>query len=157
MCRWINFQFLFHILPKFLLKIKVWLTDSWDHFEITAVWQLQTPTLTDYGIVQWFHVTILPLKDYSRLTRHDVPAGGLTLIVGTQKWGFSCKVQRRPPADIIWNGSLPPITPCNTMFMTAMAMVLPWKIVEDYQSFVKNNTKLWPSLKKKKYLVRKWV
>jgi hypothetical protein len=27
---------------------------------------------------------------------HCVPSGGLTLIVGTQKWGFFCKVQRRP-------------------------------------------------------------
>ncbi len=31
------------------------------------------------------------------------------------------------------------------MFMAAMAMVPPWKIVEDFQNFVKN-TKLWPSL-----------
>jgi hypothetical protein len=31
--------------------------------------------------------------------------------------------------------------PVDTMFMAAMAMVLPWKIVEDFQSFVKN-TKL---------------
>jgi hypothetical protein len=41
----------------------------------------------------------------------NLPSGGLTLIVGTQIWGFSCQVQRRPPAD--------------TKFMTAMAMVLP--------------------------------
>jgi hypothetical protein len=27
--------------------------------------------------------------------------------------------------------------PVDTMFMAAMAMVLPWKIVEDFQSFVK--------------------
>jgi hypothetical protein len=31
--------------------------------------------------------------------------------------------------------------PSDTMFMAAMAMVLPWKIVEDSQSFVEN-TKL---------------
>ncbi len=37
--------------------------------------------------------------------------------------------------------------PAHTMFMAAMARVLPWKIVEDFQSFVKN-TKLWASLKK---------
>ncbi len=41
------------------------------------------------------------------------------------------------------------LTPKNptaeTMFMAAVALVLPWKIVEDLQSFVKN-TKLWPSL-----------
>ncbi len=38
----------------------------------------------------------------------------------------------------------------DTMFMVAIAMVLPWKIVEDFQSFVKNaklkNAKLCPSL-----------
>jgi hypothetical protein len=27
--------------------------------------------------------------------------------------------------------------PADIMFMAAMAMVLPWKIVEDFQSFVK--------------------
>jgi hypothetical protein len=46
-----------------------------------------------------------------------VPSGGLTLIVGIQKWEFSCKVQRQPPADIILNESLPPKitlrTPCS--------------------------------------------
>ncbi len=36
-----------------------------------------------------------------------VPSGGLTRIVGTQKWGFSCKVQRLPSADIFLNESLP--------------------------------------------------
>jgi hypothetical protein len=55
-----------------------------------------------------------------------VPSGGLTLILGTQKWGFSCKVQRRPPADIFLNESLPPKNrPAHTMFMAAMAIVLP--------------------------------
>ncbi len=42
-----------------------------------------------------------------------VPSGGLTLIFGTQKWGFSCKVQRRPLADIL-NERLPPKTPLRT-------------------------------------------
>jgi hypothetical protein len=40
-----------------------------------------------------------------------IPSGGLTFIVGAQKWGFSCKVQRRTPADIFLNESLPPKTP----------------------------------------------
>jgi hypothetical protein len=40
-----------------------------------------------------------------------LPSGGLTFIVGTQKWEFSSKVQRRPPADIFLNQSLPPKTP----------------------------------------------
>jgi hypothetical protein len=43
-----------------------------------------------------------------------IPSGGLTLIVWTQKWGFSCEVQRRPPADIILNESLPQKTPLRT-------------------------------------------
>ncbi len=42
-----------------------------------------------------------------------VPSVGLTLIVGTQKWGFSCKVQRRPTSDIFLNESLSPKTPCG--------------------------------------------
>jgi hypothetical protein len=42
-----------------------------------------------------------------------VPSGGLTLIVWTQKWGFSCKVQRRPPADIFLNENVSPKTPCR--------------------------------------------
>ncbi len=37
----------------------------------------------------------------------------ITLIVGTQKWGVSCKVQRRPRADIFLNESLPRKTPCG--------------------------------------------
>ncbi len=44
----------------------------------------------------------------------EVPPGGLTSLVGIQKWGFSCKVQRRPPADIFFNESLPPKTPLRT-------------------------------------------
>jgi hypothetical protein len=43
----------------------------------------------------------------------NVPSGGLTLIVGTQKWVFSCRGQRRPPADIFLNERLPPKTPCE--------------------------------------------
>ncbi len=55
-----------------------------------------------------------------------VPSGGLALIVGTQKWGFCCEVQRRPPADIFLNESLPTKTPpADTMFMADMATVLP--------------------------------
>ncbi len=56
----------------------------------------------------------------------NIPSGGLPLIVRTQKWGFSCKVQRRPPADIILNESLPTENnPADKIFMAAMAMVLP--------------------------------
>jgi hypothetical protein len=32
----------------------------------------------------------------------------------------------------------PKTPPADTMFMAAMAMVLPWRIVEDFQSYVKN-------------------
>jgi hypothetical protein len=45
-----------------------------------------------------------------------LPSGGLTLILGTQKWRFSCKVQRLPPADIFLNESLPPKTPLRTPY-----------------------------------------
>jgi hypothetical protein len=52
------------------------------------------------------------------------------------------------PCEHLLNWKLTPKnSPADTMFMAAMAMVLPWKIVEDFQSFVKN-TKLWPSLYK---------
>ncbi len=60
------------------------------------------------------------LKEKSRNIQFEafhvfkVPSGGLTLIVWTQKWGFSCKVQRRPPADIFLNESFPPKTPLRT-------------------------------------------
>jgi hypothetical protein len=50
----------------------------------------------------------------------EIPSDGLTLIVGTQKWGFSCKVERRPPADIFLNGSFKAYLqkpPTDTMFM----------------------------------------
>jgi hypothetical protein len=40
------------------------------------------------------------------------------------------------------------------MFMAAMDMVLPWKIVEDFQSFIKYKTLPFTS---KIYLARKWV
>jgi hypothetical protein len=43
-----------------------------------------------------------------------LPSGGLTLILGTQKCGFSGKVQRRPPANLFLNESLPPKTPLRT-------------------------------------------
>jgi hypothetical protein len=43
----------------------------------------------------------------------NVPSGGLTLIVWTRKRGFYCKVQRRLPADMFLNESLPPKTPCG--------------------------------------------
>ncbi len=52
--------------------------------------------------------------EVSTLPLTDILLGGLTLIVGTQKWGFSCKVQRRPSADIFLNESLPPKNPLRT-------------------------------------------
>ncbi len=56
----------------------------------------------------------LTSKKYIRVMYiSHIPSGGLTLIVGTQKWGFSCKVQRRSHADIFLNESLPPKTPCG--------------------------------------------
>jgi hypothetical protein len=50
------------------------------------------------------------------------------------------------PCGHLLNWKFTPENPlANTMFMAAMVMVLPWKIVEDFQSLVKS-TKLWPSL-----------
>ncbi len=56
----------------------------------------------------------------------EIPSGGLTFIFG------------------------------DTMFMAATVMVLPWKIVEDFQSFVKKIRKFEPQFKNL-YLARKWV
>jgi hypothetical protein len=42
------------------------------------------------------------------------------------------------------------------MFMAAMAMVLPRKIVEDFESFVKKIRNFTPHFKNL-YLARKWV
>jgi hypothetical protein len=54
------------------------------------------------------------------------------------------------------NENLPPKTPlADTMFMAAMAMVLPCKIVEDFQSFVKIRN-VDPHFKNL-YLAIKWV
>jgi hypothetical protein len=63
-----------------------------------------------------------------------VPSGGPTLMVGNQIWGFSCEVQRQPPANISLNESLPQKTPdADTMFMAAMAMVLPKKLLKIFK------------------------
>jgi hypothetical protein len=52
------------------------------------------------------------------------------------------------PYGHLFKWKLTPENPTgDTIFMAAMAMVLPWRIVEDFQSFVKS-TKLWPSLYK---------
>ncbi len=67
----------------------------------------------------------------------DIPSGGLTLIAGTQELGFSCKVYRGDPMRTSWMKAYPQNPPSNIMFMPAGATVLPWKIVEDFQSFVK--------------------
>jgi hypothetical protein len=56
----------------------------------------------------------VPIYRHNRNTETKIPSGGLTLIVWTQKWGFSCKVQRQPPADMFLNESLPPKTPLQT-------------------------------------------
>ncbi len=53
-------------------------------------------------------------KIFLHLRVKYILSGDLTLIGRTQKWGFSCKVQRRPPADIFLNKSLPPKTLLRT-------------------------------------------
>ncbi len=74
-----------------------------------------------------------------------LPSGGLTLIVWTQKWGFSWKVQRRPAADMLFNESSPPKPPCGHHVHGRHGHGSP---VENRLRFSKfrKNTKLWPSL-----------
>jgi hypothetical protein len=86
----------------------------------------------------------------------EVPSGGLTLIVGTQKWGFSCEVQRRPPADIILNESLPPRTPLRT---PCSWPPWPWFTCEKSLKIFKVswNIRNFDPHFKNLYLARKWV
>ncbi len=77
------------------------------------------PRVLDYGDAEDVVVVVALARHWIPYTllwtrTSSVPSGGLTLIVGTQKWGFSCIVQRRPPADIFLNKSLPPKTPLRT-------------------------------------------
>ncbi len=86
----------------------------------------------------------------------SVPSGGLTLILGTQKWGFSCKVQRRPPADILLNESLPPKTPLRT---PCSWPPWPWFSREKWLNIFKVLWKIrnFDPHFKNLYLARKWV
>ncbi len=47
--------------------------------------------------------------------------------------------------------------PADTMFMAAMAMGLPWKMVEDFQNVVKKKILNFDTHFKNLYLARKWV
>ncbi len=80
------------------------------------------------------------------------------LFVTTVKWsnfdrrdskmGFSCKVQRRPPADIFLNESLPPKPPppCRHYVHGRHGQGSSVKNRWRFSRFCKKNTKLWPSL-----------
>ncbi len=57
---------------------------------------------------------IIHVRAFSARGYKTVPSGGLNLIVGTKKWGFSCKVPRQPLAEIFLHESLPPKTPLRT-------------------------------------------
>jgi hypothetical protein len=57
----------------------------------------------------WCKSRIPKSKDYGRLAECTVRWSNFDL--RDPKWGFSCKVQRRPPADILLNESLPPNPP----------------------------------------------
>ncbi len=61
--------------------------------------------------------------------------------------GFLQSTETTPCGHLLKWMLTPENPPVDTMFMAAMAMVLPWKLVEHFQSSVKN-TKRWPSLKK---------
>jgi hypothetical protein len=54
--------------------------------------------------------------------------------------GFFLQSTEATPCGHLLKWKLTPENPpADTMFMAAMAMVLPWKIVENFQSFVKKN------------------
>ncbi len=57
---------------------------------------------------------------------------------------FLQSTEATPCGHLKWKRT-PENPPVDTMYMAAMAIVIPWKIVEDFQSFVKN-AKLWPSV-----------
>jgi hypothetical protein len=63
----------------------------------------------------------------------SIPWGCLTLIAGTKKWGFSCKVQRRPPVEIFLNESLPPKTPYGHHVHGRHCHGYPVKNLQDFQ------------------------
>jgi hypothetical protein len=74
-----------------------------------------------------------------------------------QKTGVFLQSTEATPCGHLLKSKLTPENPtAETMFMAAIAMVLPWKIVEDYQSFVKNIQNFNPYFEIL-YLVRKWV
>jgi hypothetical protein len=60
-------------------------------------------------------------------SKEDVtlPSGGLTLIVGTKKGGFLAKYRGDPLRTSTLMKAYPQKPPADTMFMVAMAMVLP--------------------------------
>jgi hypothetical protein len=97
-------------------------------------------------------------KEEPRLFAESVPSGGLTLIVGTQKWGVSCKVQRRTPADIILNESLPSKSPCGHHVHGRhgpMAMFSREKLLKIFKVSLKMQN-IDPHFENL-YLARKWV
>jgi hypothetical protein len=63
----------------------------------------------------WWMYTPRLLTQMDKKLPCSIPSGGLTFIVWTQKWGFSCEVQKQPHADMFLNESLlPPKTPLRT-------------------------------------------
>ncbi len=86
----------------------------------------------------------------------EVPSGCLTVIARAQKWGFSCKVQRRPPADIFLDESLPPKTPLRTPdswppwpWFSREKLLKIFKVLWNIRNFNPHFKNL--------YLARKWV
>jgi hypothetical protein len=89
--------------------------------------------------------------------RGNVPSGDLILMVGTQKWGFSCKVQRRPPADIFLNVSLPPKPHCGHHVHGRHGHGSPVKNCWRFSRFCKKKIQNFDPHFKNLYLARKWV
>ncbi len=122
----------FHVVKMNHYLIK--LVPQWFSHKDCSWWSLIERTLFTpvYGLTLFMAIFEQEKSDRIR-------SGGLTLIVGIQKWGLSYKVQRRPHSGHHLKWKLTPENPpADTMLMAAMAMILPWKTVEDFRSFVKS-------------------
>jgi hypothetical protein len=76
--------------------------------------------------------------------------------LGTHKWGFSCKVQRQPPADIPSNESLPQKTPSGHHVHGRHGHGSPVKNRWRFSKFCKKIRNFDPHFNNL-YLARKWV
>jgi hypothetical protein len=125
-----------------------------------VLFQLRIPRLTTVSLLEsgsGFEI-VAQLADTGQrpsLRLHTV-RWSITLIVWTQKWEFFCKVQRRPPADMFLNGSLPPKT---SLRRQCSWPPWPWFSYEKSLKIFKVSYKIrnFDPHFKNLYLARKWV